>query len=533
VPGILDLPYLDAIKRFEGYNPRAQWDYAQYTSGYGTRAKHPGEVIDRATAEQRFGDEIGNAAGLVDQRFPGLPEGPRAALTSLTFNAGPGWADKGLGRAVSAGDWDTARNLFSQYVKAGGKTLPGLVDRRNQEASWFTGPLSYAATGSPAGLPEQAGDDPTAIPPNAQPTAGRTMAGILGNGPPSGGGGLLGGAFPANAWLGYLAGALQGGNLGQSIGRGLEGYVGGQQADIKNQGLAALQQYAANAPDIEPALRPLLAANPQLAQSYIQKRMDPLLGVPAGFSRTQGGGLVPIPGGPADPKYIASTVGAKDKTTEQIAEREAAVRGRGLDPNDPQFRSYILTGKMPREDQQPLTATDKKAILEADEGVMAAEAALTALNQAKTLSKDAFSGPLASQRGYVAGLTGPGAGQTTTDLDNLIQSNALSQLKSIFGAAPTEGERKILLEIQGSTSQPDAVRQKIYDRAIVMANRRLELNRQRANELRGGTFYKPQEGRPQPAASGTPAPAPSTPTPSGVVNWERGPDGRLRRVQQQ
>ena len=30
-----------------------------------------------------------------------------------------------------------------------------------------------------------------------------------------------------NAILGYLAGALQGGNLGQSIGRGLQGWVGG------------------------------------------------------------------------------------------------------------------------------------------------------------------------------------------------------------------------------------------------------------------------------------------------------------------
>ena len=61
-----------------------------------------------------------------------------------------------------------------------------------------------------------------------------------------------------------------------------------------------------------------------------------------------------------------------------------------------------------------------------------------------------------------------------------------------FGGAPTEGERKILLDIQGSSNLPDAVRQKIYDRAIGMAQSRLKFNEERAKELRGGQFYKPQ-----------------------------------------
>jgi hypothetical protein len=50
------------------------------------------------------------------------------------------------------------------------------------------------------------------------------MAGILDLTGAAPGGGLLGG-LNDNAMLGYLAGALQGGNLGQSIGRGLEGWI--------------------------------------------------------------------------------------------------------------------------------------------------------------------------------------------------------------------------------------------------------------------------------------------------------------------
>ena len=51
-----------------------------------------------------------------------------------------------------------------------------------------------------------------------------------------------------------------------------------------------------------------------------------------------------------------------------------------------------------------------------------------------------------------------------------------------------------MLDIQGSSSLPDTVRQKIYDRAIGLAQNRLKFNEQRAAEMRGGQFYKPQGG---------------------------------------
>jgi hypothetical protein len=44
-----------------------------------------------------------------------------------------------------------------------------------------------------------------------------------------------------NAMLGYLAGALQGGNLGQSIGHGLAGWLTGARLD--QQRLAPAQTY--------------------------------------------------------------------------------------------------------------------------------------------------------------------------------------------------------------------------------------------------------------------------------------------------
>lgn len=179
----------------------------------------------------------------------------------------------------------------------------------------------------------------------------------------------------------------------------------------------------------------------------------------------------------------------------------------GLDPNDQRHKVFIASGKMPREDQSPLTATDKKAILEADEMVMTTQGVIQNLNDAVALSKKAYTGPTAGIRGYVGSIVGDEAGKATEDLNNLITQNALAQLKATFGAAPTEGERKILLEIQGSVNKAPAVREAIYKRAAALAENRLKFYRERAERMRGQTYYKPQDGNGQSAIGAPPQPA--------------------------
>lgn len=141
--GPLGKTYMDRIKKFEGYTARAKWDYKQHSIGYGTRAKFPGERIDKAEAERRFVAEITSARKIVDDNFPGAPEGVKAALTSLTFNAGAAWIRQGLGKAVAAGDYGKAKQIFLKYNKArDSKTnrmevLEGLTRRRIRESKWF------------------------------------------------------------------------------------------------------------------------------------------------------------------------------------------------------------------------------------------------------------------------------------------------------------------------------------------------------------------------------------------------------------
>lgn len=199
------------------------------------------------------------------------------------------------------------------------------------------------------------------------------------------------------------------------------------------------------------------------------------------------------------------------------AARDRVARQMGLEPGSPAYQSYVLTGKMPREDQQPLTATDKKAILEADELTAANRSAITNLDTASTVSPQANSGLGASWRAWAGNalpdlmvpdfISSPESSAATAQLENITTGNALESLKATFGGNPTEGERKILLDIQGAAGQPDHVRQEIYARARAAAERRLKFNEDRAAQLRGGTYYKPQDGSavpPAPQAAGVP-----------------------------
>jgi lysozyme len=60
------------------------------------------------------------------------------ALVSLCFNIGPGNFSKStLVRKLNAGDVEGAAAQFDVWTKAGGKTLSGLVRRRNAEQALF------------------------------------------------------------------------------------------------------------------------------------------------------------------------------------------------------------------------------------------------------------------------------------------------------------------------------------------------------------------------------------------------------------
>lgn len=149
-----------------------------------------------------------------------------------------------------------------------------------------------------------------------------------------------------------------------------------------------------------------------------------------------------------------------------------------------------------------LSAAEQNEVFKADQTVMAAKNVQDTLRKAKDLSKKAYSGALASERAGLLNSTigGTDSSRATALMDNAVTSQALENLKAIFGGNPTEGERKILLQIQGAASQPPEIREKIFDEAIQAAQKREQFWAQQADQLRNRTYLKPGGGQ------GTPPP---------------------------
>jgi hypothetical protein len=198
-----------------------------------------------------------------------------------------------------------------------------------------------------------------------------------------------------------------------------------------------------------------------------------------------GGNLVRVgPSGQVTELYRAPQVQKPAKLTD--AERRA--QAGGLKPGTPEYEKYVLQGPLNRQ----LTAADRKQIMQSDEAVQSGRNAITSLRQAMDLSKKAYSGAsvFPETLGYMTSQLGYEGGEATEALSNIVKAQALEQLKATFGSMPTEGERKILLEIQGSVGQAPKVREAIWRRAIKMAQRRVRFNQQQAEALRSGQYYE-------------------------------------------
>ncbi len=143
----------------------------------------------------------------------------------------------------------------------------------------------------------------------------------------------------------------------------------------------------------------------------------------------------------------------------------------------------------------PLSAAAQKEVFESDEITQASKNAIGMLQEAKKLNSQAYSGYGAKARAVIrSNLPGEDAGaNATVDLDNLMTGQALESLKATFGGMPTEGERKILLDIQASADKTPKQRESILQRAIEAAERRVQFNEKKSGSLRDGTYFSPQQ----------------------------------------
>jgi hypothetical protein len=137
-----------------------------------------------------------------------------------------------------------------------------------------------------------------------------------------------------------------------------------------------------------------------------------------------------------------------------------------------------------------LSATEQKQIFDVEEVITSGKGSISAMQQALQLNDQAYEGSLSGARKMLgqAFASDDPTYVATESLDNLITKGALESLRATFGGNPTEGERKILLELQASSSKPKAVREQVYRRAIEMAQKRMDLESKRLLGLKSGEY---------------------------------------------
>lgn len=137
---------LDLIKRFEGLELTAYVCPAgRLTIGYGhtSAAGEPkvirGMTITEAQAEEILARDLRVFEKAVDEVIKVTPTPNQfSAMVSLCYNIGPGaFAGSSVARKLNAGDISGAAEAFMLWVRANGRSVAGLVRRREAEKALF------------------------------------------------------------------------------------------------------------------------------------------------------------------------------------------------------------------------------------------------------------------------------------------------------------------------------------------------------------------------------------------------------------
>lgn len=133
---------IDLIKRWEGCRTNSYLCPAGvWTIGYGhTKTAKPNQIISHLKAEELLQEDLRKFEDAVRHlvKVP-LNQNQFDALVSFTFNVGIGaFKNSTLLRFLNQKKYSMAADQFHRWVNAGGKKLPGLINRRKQEYALFT-----------------------------------------------------------------------------------------------------------------------------------------------------------------------------------------------------------------------------------------------------------------------------------------------------------------------------------------------------------------------------------------------------------
>ena len=132
------------IKRWESFRAKRYPDGRQYSIGYGQNADHykdSDEITEQQASEMLASylhDLAKKIAPLIKVK---ITPNQGASLVMLSYNIGiAAFAKSTLLKLLNSADILGAASEFGKWVKANGKTIPGLINRRAAEKKLFLTP---------------------------------------------------------------------------------------------------------------------------------------------------------------------------------------------------------------------------------------------------------------------------------------------------------------------------------------------------------------------------------------------------------
>jgi Phage tail lysozyme len=205
--------------------------------------------------------------------------------------------------------------------------------------------------------------------------------------------------------------------------------------------------------------------------------------------------IVADPNAPGGYRDITPGGGTGGKIKREIDQRTQEALAKGYPKETADY--YGLNGKLPKED---LSATEMKAVTDAQKQVLSGQDVLDNIARLRELSPKAWSGWGATKRASIANALLPNnfvpqGAIDTKELSNLALQNVAGQAKAVFGSRLAVAEVKLLNEIETSPEMSDPERQAIYTRIERIIQRHTKAANDEAEGIRNKTYFKPGGGK--------------------------------------
>lgn len=167
--------------------------------------------------------------------------------------------------------------------------------------------------------------------------------------------------------------------------------------------------------------------------------------------------------------------------TPEFKARVSEIAQTGVDAKLAQINATLAGIQLRERESKKLSPGEVKLKTETEDTIAAADSAMGMITRAYSLNPNTFDASLVdtAQRKLLeaAGSKDPKL-LATREMENLLGEQAIAKLRAAFGGNPTEGERKILLDLQGIGAKS------VEERAAILRNAYSSLKSKREREAR-------------------------------------------------